>query len=569
MRSKWFVLLFAALLVAMLVGCSPPEAEVVEVEVIKEVTKEVVVTQIVVEEGEERIVEVTKIVTEVVIEEVVVEVTAVPESEQEVSDEPVPGGTLNLSLGPDFVTFDPFYDVTNMEFKVPFFEAPLRISDEGDFEPWLAEDYAVNEDGTVITLYLREGVMFHNGREMTAEDVVWSVDRARDQEQGYHLADRFTTCTGAAVIDDYTVEVYYSETTHSAKDGLARLYIFPEEAAETIETVPVGTGPFKYEEWMPGDHMTAVAFEDYWREGLPYLDKLVVRPMPDEQSRMVNLLAGSIDFLNGVPLADKELLENAEGVIVGESPPGFSFYAFLMNINEPPFDNVLVRQAMNYAVDREKIGMLAFHGQAFTSVIPYAPTSWAFPEDLADYYTFDLDKARELLAEAGYPDGFETEMLIRGTSGPYLDYAQVYQQDLAQIGVQIELVPTELPQYWPKLIGSEFTIVSHGTGDATVDPSGLFEGAACCRPFRNFFGITENDTWFPEYAGLIAQAGNEMDQEVRKEVYHQAVVILMEQGWTINVAWRQQIFAYNDTLKGVRTDMDGQIWLDEAWLAQQ
>ena len=561
MRSKWFLAGLLTVLVVALVACSTPEPEVVE----KVVTQEVVVTQIVVEEGEEKIVEVTKVVTE----QVIVEVTPTPEAVMEESTEPQAGGTLNLSLGPDFVTFDPFFDVENMEFKVAFFEAPLRISDEGAFEPWLAESYEVNEDGTVITLHMRQGIMFHNGREMKADDVVWTVDRARNQDMGYHLADRFTTCTGAGALDDYTVEVYYSETTHSAEDGLARMYIFPQEAEETIATMPVGTGPFKYEEWVPGDHMTAVRFEDYWQEGRPYLDELVIKPMPDEQSRMVNLLAGAIDFLNGVPLADKELLENTPGIIVGESPPGFSFYAFLMNINVPPFDNQLVRQAMNYAVDREKIGQLAFHGQALTSVLPYPSTTWAYPEDLADYYTFDLDRARELLAEAGYPDGFETEMLVRGTSGPYLDVAQVYQQDLAQIGVQMDLLPTEDAPYWPLLIDSQFAIVSHGTGDATVDPSGLFEGAACCRPFRNFFGITEDDTWFPEYADLIAQAGNSMDQAERKELYHQAVEILMDQGWTINVAWRQQVYAHNDVLHGLRTDMDGQIWLDQAWLSQE
>ncbi len=110
------------------------------------------------------------------------------------------------------------------------------------------------------------------------------------------------------------------------------------------------------------------------------------------------------------------------------------------------------------------------------------------------------------MAEAGYPDGFSTQMVIRGTSGEHLDQAQVYQQDLAAIGVDLELVPTELPQYWPILFDSDFTIVSHATGDATVDPSGLFEGAACCRPFRNFFGITEDDTWFPEYEQIILEA---------------------------------------------------------------
>lgn len=538
MRTKWFLIIAAVgIALSLATACAAPAPGGAQV------VKETVVVE----------------------REVEVMVTPTPVSPP---TEPQAGGTLNLSLGPDFVTFHPFYDVTNLEFKVPMFEAPIRISDEGDFEPWLAESWEVSEDGKTITLHLRQGIKFHNGREMTADDVVWSVDQARDESLGHHLSDRFKTCTGATKVDDYTVQVHYSQVTHSALDGIARLYMFPQEAAETIETKPVGTGPFKFEEWVPGDHLTLTKFEDYWQAGLPYLDEVVVKPIPDPQARMVNLLAGTLDGLWAVPLADKALLEQSPEVNVGVSPPGFHFYAFLMNINEPPFDNQLVRQAVNYAVDREKINQLAFHGEGNMTPLPVAPTSWIYPEELADYYTFDLDKAESLLEEAGYPDGFETQMLIRGPSGIYLDMAQVYQQDLAKIGVDVELLPTELPQYWPKLIGSEFAIVSHGTGDATVDPSGLFEGAACCRPFRNFFGITDNDTWFPEYESLAAQASTELDQDKRKELYDQAITILVEQGWTIPIAWRQQVFALKDYVHGLRTDMDGQIWLHEVWLSK-
>lgn len=495
---------------------------------------------------------------------IIVSVAAAPVQDTK----PVPGGTLTLSLGPDFVNFHPYWDITNRSFKPTFFDPPIRIGNDGQFEPWLAESWSVSDDGLTITLNLRQGVMFHNGREMTAEDVVWSVDYARDEEYGHHLSDRFGTCTGAAAIDDYTVEVYYSETTHSALDGLARMYIFPQEAAEDIETTPVGTGPFKLGEWVPGDHLTAVKFDDYWQEGLPYLDEIVVKPIPDAQSRMVNLLAGSIDGLWEVPMADISLLEQTEGIIVGKSAPGFGFYAFIMNINEPPFDNQLVRQAMNYAIDREKINQLAFHGEGITSVIPYTDASWAYPEDLANYYTHDPEKAKELLAEAGYHDGFSVQMVIRGASGPHLDQAQVYQQDLAAVGIDVEILPTELPQYWPILIDSQFAIVSHATGEATVDPSGQFEGAACCRPFRNFFGIVDNTTWFPEYESIVSQAATEMDQETRKALYHDALEILLEQGWTIPTVWQQETYAYNDYVMDFRTDMDGLIWLGETWLSE-
>lgn len=480
---------------------------------------------------------------------------------------PKTGGTLTMSLGDDFVTFHPFYDVTNAQIKPTFFEAPLRISDAGDFEPWLAESWEQAEDGLSITLHLRQGVKFHNGREMTAEDVIWSVDLARNQDIGHHLSDRFQTSTGAEKIDDHTVKIIYSERTASQLDGIARLYIFPQEAAETIDTVPVGTGPFKFVEWIPGDSMTAERFEDYWREGLPYLDKIVVKPIPDEQARLVNLSSGGIDALMFVPLSEKAGLATEEGMVVGEAPVGFTFYAFIMNVNAPPFDNIKVRQAFQYAINRQEISDTAFHGQAPPVLVPYAPTSWAYAPDLEDFYTYDPEKAKALLTEAGYPDGFSIQMTIRGAGGPHLDQAQVFQQQLAAIGVEVELLPTELPQYWPLLFESNFSIVSHATGDATVDPSGLFEGAACCRPFRNFFGITENqDDWFPEYEQVILQARAENDQEVRKGLYHRALEILLEQGWTVPTVWEQSVHAHRDFVKDFRVDMDGLVWLGETWL---
>jgi ABC-type transport system substrate-binding protein len=223
---------------------------------------------------------------------------------------------------------------------------------------------------------------------------------------------------------------------------------------------------------------------------------------------------------------------------------------------------------MNYAIDREKIAQTAFHGAEIPVLEPYAETSWAYVPELADLYTHDPEKAKELLAEAGYPDGFETSMLIRDVSGPYLDQAQVYQQDLAAVGIDMELLPTENAEYFEKLIGSEFAIASHGTGDATVDPSGLFEGAACCRPFRNFFGITDNDTWFPEYRELIENGRASLDQAERKGFYRQALEIQMEQGWNIPTAWRQEIYAASDKVHDLRVDMGGHVWLHETWLSQ-
>ena len=338
------------------------------------------------------------------------------------------GGTLNLSFGDDFDTFHPFFDVTNSQFKPLFFEAPIRIGADATFEPWLAESWEESADGLSVTLHLRQGVKFHNGRELTADDVVWAVELARNEDLGHHLSDRFKTTAGATALDNYTVEIKYSEVTQSKLDGIARLYIFPKEAADTIDTVPVGTGPFKFVEWTPGDALVAERFEDYWQENQPYLDRIVIKPIPDVQARLLNLNAGSIDLLVGVPLADKALVAQQPGLVVADAPAGLGFNAFLLNVNTPPFDNVKVRQAINYALDREKLRETAFHSAAVTTTLPIAPTSWIYPADLAGTYPYNPEKAKALLAKAGYPDGFATQILIRGTGGVLLDQAQVFQQ---------------------------------------------------------------------------------------------------------------------------------------------
>lgn len=562
-KQSLFLLVVVALILA---ACGPtPEPQVVE-KVVTQVVQEKVVETVMVE-GTPQIVE--KEVTKVVETEVQVEVvvTATPEPEPAAA-EPQPGGTLNMSLGTDFVSFDPYLDIDGAEFKPMVFEAPIRISDDGQFEPWLAESWEVGPEAKSVTLKIRQGIMFHNGREMTVDDVVWSANRAIDQTLGHHLGDRFATATGAEKVDDTTLVINYSEPTHSALDGIARLFIFPQEADAEIATIPVGTGPFKYEEWVPGDHLTLVKNEDYWQEGKPLLDKVVIKPIPDDQARMVNLLAGAIDLLGRVPLADIELLDQAPDVYTITQPPGFSFDAFIFNVTAPPFDNTQVRQAMNYMVDRDKMNALAYHGQGTMTTLPWGPQSWAYPKDLENYYTYDPEKAKALLAEAGYPDGFDAQMVIRGTGGVALDTAQIYQEDLAKIGVNLEVLPTELPQYWPILFDSQFQVVSHATGEATVDPSGVFISAACCRPFRSFFKITEDTTWFPEYQAIIEQSANEMDQEARKELYHDAAAILLEQGWTIPLGWRQWTYGVKENVHDIRVDMDAMLWLQDTWLSE-
>ncbi len=483
--------------------------------------------------------------------------------------QPKKGGTLNMSLGVDFNTFDPFFDVDLQQFKPMVFDAPLRVGTDGKFELRLAEAYEESADGTSATIRLRKGVKFHNGREMKDDDLVWSLDRAKDESLGHQRSDIFKDVQSDTKVDDYTVKVVWKMVKPDMQDAFTQLWIYPKEAATDIAKKPVGTGPFKFQEWVPGDHTTLVRFDDYWQKdkGEPYLDKLQIKPIPDPQSRVMNLQGGSIDFLMDVPLAQQVALSKASDLNLFRQPPGLTFYCFIMNVTRPPFDNQKVRQAMNYAVDRSKIATTVFAGQGLTTLLPYPTTSWAYAKDLENYYTFNPDKAKSLLAEAGFPNGFKFKLLIRGNSGVYLDQAQVYKEDLAKVGVQAEIVPIELAQYWPKLYASDFDMVSHGTGSADLDPSGLFQQAACCRPFRNFFKITEDKTWFPQYFDLINKAQVERDQTKRAALYHQVLEIYLREGWVMATAWNQMTYAFKKTLNGFRTDTNGDLWLDGAWLS--
>jgi ABC-type transport system substrate-binding protein len=338
-------------------------------------------------------------------------------------------------------------------------------------------------------------------------------------------------------------------------------------------------------EWIPGDSLTVERFDDYWRKGFPYLDKIVVKPILNSDTRISNLQSRAIDLLMNVSLAEKATLSTRdmrdEGIVVGAEPPGFSFFGFIMNINAPPFDNQLVRQAFNYAIDRQGIVDQAFYGQAISTTLPYPKTSWAYAADLADRYPYSPEKAKELLAAAGYPAGFSIKMLVRGTDGPHLAQAQVYQKQLTAVGIHAQLIPADDDDYWPQLYAGNFSIVSHSTVNQSVDPGGLFEAAACCRPFNSFFGLEytqeelqkppdqrtdRSDTWFAEYRDTINQAREESDRQTRQGLYHQVMQILLDQGWMIPTVWNQTAYAHWNDVHNVRMDPDGNIWLGESWL---
>jgi peptide/nickel transport system substrate-binding protein len=477
------------------------------------------------------------------------------------------GGTLTLSLGPDFTTLDPYYDNENVEFKPQMFDSVLRRAPDGSkYLPWLAESWTDSADGKSLTLKLHSGVKWHNGRALTADDIVWSVQYAMDATIGHARSDDFATADSVAKVDDLTVQINYKSIDPSRYNALASLFVFPKENLNDVATKPIGTGPFKFQEWVSGDHLTIVKNPDYWREGEPYLDKLVVKPLPDDQSRMANLQSGAIDLLMGVPLAQVTSFKSNKAFGTYTEPPGALIYVVMINIKVAPFDNKLVRQAMMYCLNRDSIGKTAMHGVGTPALLPFPPSSWAYDDTLAHQYKYDINKAKDLLKQAGFPNGVKGQMKIRGTTGIYVDIAQAYQADLAKAGIQIDLLPMENAAYFNDLLASNFTMVMHQTGTTDLDPNGVYVQAACCRPFHNFMGITDNKDWFPQYEALVYQARDTVDQAQRKALYKQVLTIFEDEAWIIPIYFSQNTWAFKKELVGFLCDLAPFLWLNQAYL---
>lgn len=376
------------------------------------------------------------------------------------SDAPM-GGSMIVTYNDDVSTLDPAigYDWQNWSMIKSLFNGLM------DYEPGtttltpdLAESYEISEDGLTYTFTLRDGVTFHNGRALTSEDIKYSVERAVDPEtkspgQGFFsmiegfdamAAGEADELSGITTPDDRTVVFRLSRPDATFLHVMAINFSFAvprevvEEYGEDFGKNPVGTGAFELAEWTLGQRLVFQRNEDYYREGLPKLDEIVFEVGQDPSVALLRLEAGEVDILgDGIPPArfvdvsqnpppDTEIVEG------GQLHTGY----VTMNVNIPPFDDARVRQAVNMAINKDRIVRI-INGRAVPANQPLPPAMPGYAEDY-EGYAYDPEGAKALLAEAGYGDGIETELFANNTD-PNPRIAQAIQQDLAAIGIRAEL----------------------------------------------------------------------------------------------------------------------------------
>jgi len=541
-------------LIAAQCGAAQPETVtvvetvVVEKEVEKEVVKEVEVVQTV-----EVIKEVEKVV------------------EVEAPDEPAGELIVSLSTFPNSI-FPPNAAERNADnVASQIFEGLTWVNDEGEVVPALAESWEISEDGTEYTFTLRQGVKFHNGEDFDAQDVLTSYEAGKDPINAYAYDVERTA--SVEVIDDYTVKLTSEEPDPlflrflAGSWGMVPTDYYNEVGLEGIEENPVGTGPFKFVEWVKGDRIALEAFEDYWDEGLPKLAKVTFRPIPEESTRIAAVQTGEIHIANRLPADEAQRLLGAENVQIVRYSSDRVYYVAFNNLSSgigTPIEDRLVRQAMNYAVDRQAIIDALFNGYAELTTGFVVPTNLGYDDSL-EPYPYDPDKARELLAEAGYPDGFEIGMAC--PTGAYTNFEQVCEAIggyLNEVGITFEggeIQFMESGQYWDLEANKELPPM-FGDSWSTTDGEAL----------NRLIGALGEDASYaawntPEIQDYLNQIGTTVDDEERAELYKEMQQLMYDDPPFIYLYQPNTFEAINAAVQNYKPRAAEDYFLKEVFLA--
>jgi peptide/nickel transport system substrate-binding protein len=488
-------------------------------------------------------------------------------SSGEMMGEPQMGGTLNAAFQNEWAGLDPHTVSSYSSYQIlnNVVEGLTFYDDDLNLVPWLAESWEQSEDGLTWTFHLRQGVMFSNGREMTAEDVKWSFDRLIDPATGAGNAARVGPPeTQIEVIDDYTVAI-----THPEPFG-----IFPQSlgfdkstgivAQESLEddgsiAVPIGTGPFQISEVEGTTRLVLERNPNYWQEGLPYLDQVVIEPIPDDTVRETALRGGEVDWVLAIAPQNFDALQEDPDIVVATAPQ-LSYDYIGINLTREPFSDVRVRQAIAYALDREQLCEAGYFGLCETIQGPVGSGSpWDFNYEP---YDRDVEKAQQLLADAGYADGFEMELLPTVQYGETVRAAQVLQQQLAEIGITATINAPEWSE-WLELEGNFMYDAYLCNWNALIDADQYYY-------LQHHTGLVFNFTGYsnPDFDQLVEEGRAISDFDARYPIYEEADKILVDDAPYVYMYNKQEIRAYAPYVHGfvVRPDQANNFWT--VWLEQ-
>lgn len=449
--------------------------------------------------------------------------------DDEDAGEPVRGGTLRLMMRLDADQLDPAVstDTSGVIVGALVYEG-LVSQFRGEIQPSLAESWEISDDGLEYTFTLREGAMFHSGRAVTADDVVYSLERVMNPDTLSPNINSYEPIESVTASDERTVVITLK------KPHAPLLFLLASLSASVVDQDVVdsggvvappdgGTGPFVLSEHNVGRNIMLTAFEDYWDPELPYLDAIDITWNPDDNARAAAIRSHSVDVLSRPAPEFLQSLKDDPNIKWYGGSGSLSLH-LLMNSSVEPFNDERVRQAIFYALDRQTILDIANSGEGLPLNGGYLPPDrWGgLTEPI--YGAPDLDKARALLAEAGYPDGFDTTLTVIATSAFQVRQAEVEKEMLAEIGINVTINPVEAQVATDMTRAGDFEMYQSGFG-LRADPDERLTAA-----FSTGGGLNYANWSDPEFDALLEEARGELDQDRRAELYQQADTILATRG---------------------------------------
>ncbi|AXR79941.1 ABC transporter substrate-binding protein [Natrarchaeobaculum sulfurireducens] len=440
----------------------------------------------------------------------------------------------------------------------------VRVNWEYDLDPVLAEDWESSDDNLELTFFIREGVTFHDGTELTSEDVIASFDRVQEFDGlGAQYLEPVATIDNP---DDYTVEFELDEPFAPLLSRMATsyLHILPAHQAEqdSIDE-PIGTGPFKFESRELDTEFVMERYDDYWEDDLPYLDRVMKQEISSGDNRLDTFHAGEVEFINDVPPRHIEELSNDPDVdLIQRFPQSLTYVG--LNCTEPPFDDPDARRALDYAIDREEVLEAALYGQGQVASSPAVPDSdWEHPD--IQPLEQDLDLAQEYLEAAGYPDGFEASFQIPEDYEDQVQAAQIIQNSASQVGIDLDIQQITWSNWLSDVYEEQNFEATTSSYLALWYPDAGFHNFL--HPEGSLFFTGWEDE---EYNDVVEEARTLYDVEDRAPLYHEAAELLREKSpGHLFLYWMPTLMARTHNYKGEVASPDGSAFrFEDTWLEE-
>jgi peptide/nickel transport system substrate-binding protein len=491
---------------------------------------------------------------------------------------PVHGGNLVYERQAETQTLDPL-NIRNGNGDIfaynLIYSGLVRSDPSGStkIEPSLAQRWTISPDGRTYTFYLRPGLKFSNGQPVTAEDVKWSLDRFGNPKINAAMSSVAGGYGTSKVLGDTTVQF------HLAKPVAAFLYdisIFPafvlpknlvEKEGQAFYNHPVGTGPFVVKEFVKGSHITFVRNPNYWESAKPYLDSVRFNFATDSNSRILALRGGSAQDMDGLPFSQISSIQADKNLAV-QSAKVPSFMGLWLNHARKPFDDLNVRKAMQYALNRQEMTSAIFHGLGQIPNSVLMGLKYDAPASVVKPYPYDLAMAKSLMAKSAFPHGFSTSLQYPSGYDYYTQLALLMQQELGAIGIKVKLVVEDPGTTTSKFLARNYDMTfpfPSFTSDVTVPD----EYADFLADFSNGLNGFFSNWRDPAIQNMVLKFQTTLSDSSRAQQWAKIQQALMDQTPVINVMNLPFVNAHSATTCGTDIDALGSDHLENTWFASQ